>query len=87
MPFGGVGGYIGTAYMGATGPGRAYGEVGGMLWAGALYGEPGMGPRVTAGTLCVSFTVDSGYMFFGGRMCRSCASLVGCGRLFEFERE
>lgn len=46
-----------------------------------------MGPRVTAGAACVSATVDSGYMFLGGLMCRSCASLVGCGRLLEFERE
>lgn len=51
MPFGGVGGYTGTAYMGATGPGRAYGEAGPMLCAAGLYGEPGMGPRVTAGTV------------------------------------
>jgi hypothetical protein len=36
--------------MGATEPARAYGEVGPMLCGDALYGEPGMGPRVTAGT-------------------------------------
>lgn len=41
---------MGTAYMGATGPPRVYGEEGAMLWPGGLYGEPGMGPRVTAGT-------------------------------------
>jgi len=84
---GGVGGYTGTAYIRATGPGRAYGEVGPMLCPGALYGEPGIGPRVTAVTVWASLTVDSGYMFFGGRMCRSCASFVSCGRLFEFDRE
>jgi len=87
VPLGGVGGYTGTAYMGATGPPRVYGEDGAMLCPGALYGEPGIGPRVTAGTVWVSLTADSGYMFFGGRMCRSWASLAGCGRLFEFERE
>ena len=45
--------------MGATGPPRVYGDEGAMLCPGALYGEPGMGPRVTAGTVWVSFTADS----------------------------
>jgi hypothetical protein len=73
--------------MGATGALRAYGEDGAMLCPGALYGEPGIGPRVTAGTICVSLTADSGYMFLGGLMCRNCGSFVGCGRLFEFNLE
>lgn len=45
------------------------------------YGEPCMGPRVTAGTAEASFTVASGYMFFGGLMCRSAGSWLGCMRL------
>lgn len=46
-----------------------------------------MGPRVTAGTFWVSLTVDSGYMFFGGRMCRSEGSVDGCCRGWLLERE
>jgi hypothetical protein len=57
-----------------------------MLCEAEEYGDWGMGPRVTAGTFCGSGTVDSGYMFFGGRIWRRDGSAEGCIRGALFAR-
>jgi hypothetical protein len=44
-----------------------------------VYGEePAMGDRVTAGTLCWSLTVDSGYKPLVGLTVRRLGSVEGC---------
>jgi hypothetical protein len=44
-----------------------------------VYGEaPAIGDRVTAGTFCWSFTVDSGYKPLAGLTVRRFGSVDGC---------